>query len=159
MAAFSPRSKRGRELARLRREAEAAVEQLLALLDELDGDPDLEPSLGAAEEHPFGGILGATRTSKGSQGLWDAGNRDDREGDDSDDEPSLGAPEVFLGRKMVDGTEAWPDQHQVIDDCMCQLDWCCGSDSDLEAEHDGRENLERAAANGGFGRLRHRRAA
>src|SRR5690606_19254144 len=94
-AAFSPRSKRGRHLAKLRREAEAPVEQLLALLDELDGDPELEPSLGAAEEHPCGGILGAPTPSRGSQGLWAQGDRQDREGDDSDDEPSLGAPEVF----------------------------------------------------------------
>ncbi|MFT3673159.1 hypothetical protein [Aestuariivirga sp.] len=60
-----------------REEIEAAIEQLIALLDAMDGDPDLEPSLGMGDAH----------------------GADDRERDDADDEdcgdsePWLAAPE------------------------------------------------------------------
>src|ERR1700712_2032593 len=50
----------------IRQAAEAQIERLIALLDVIDGDPDLEPSL--------------TGYSPGM---------DDREGDESDTEPSL----------------------------------------------------------------------
>jgi hypothetical protein len=51
--------------------------------DEDNGDR--EPSLGAAENHPTGNILGFTGyTRQGSQEHWGAGNRDDREGDEHD---------------------------------------------------------------------------
>ena len=50
----------------LRRAAEAQIEMLISLLDSLDGDPDMEPSLAGYSE-----------------------GMDDREGDPADDEPSL----------------------------------------------------------------------
>lgn len=56
----------------LRRQIEADIERLIALLDAMDGDPDLEPSLG--QWSPFSGCRFEV----------------DLEGDDSDYEPSLG---------------------------------------------------------------------
>lgn len=53
---------------------EAAIDRLIDLLDELDGDPDLEPYL-AGDLNMRMGAIG-----------------DDREGDDADNEPSLGWP-------------------------------------------------------------------
>jgi hypothetical protein len=58
-------------------------QEAIARLDELQGDPDLEPSLA--------GVTGGM--------AWGGGNTDDREGDDereadpADAEPALGAPE------------------------------------------------------------------
>ena len=57
---------------------EAEIERLIALLDEIDGDPDLEPSLG------FNVLM-----------LTYAGALD-LEGDASDDEPTCGAIEARL---------------------------------------------------------------
>ncbi len=60
--------------ASLREQIEADIDRLIGLLDALDGDPDLEPSLGA----PLPGYYTTC----------------DLEGDDSDFEPSLGWEEV-----------------------------------------------------------------
>lgn len=92
---------------KLRRKVEAAVDRLLAILDDLDGDPDAEPLLGSPELAaecrchvwtPDGARMVAL--------MWGRGANDDREeeneqGDDldrgeadpSDHEPSLGAAE------------------------------------------------------------------
>jgi len=43
--------------AHMRQRLEAAVERLLAILDALDGDPDLEPSLGWTKTHAYGSDL------------------------------------------------------------------------------------------------------
>ena len=76
----------------------AAAEALIASLDAMDGDPDLEPSLGAPESTP------QTHWADGSGALdeenaeaEDAGGGDvlDEAHDaDTDLEPSLGAPEI-----------------------------------------------------------------
>ena len=58
-------------LSLLREQAEHEIEKLIAFVDRIAPDPDLEPSLGY---NPFGG--------------------DDREGDDADAEPSLGSIDV-----------------------------------------------------------------
>jgi len=63
---------------KLRPVIEAEIERLIALLDEIDGDPDLEPSLG------FNVLM-----------LTYAGAID-LEGDTSDDEPTCGAIEARL---------------------------------------------------------------
>lgn len=60
---------------RTREEVEEQIEILIALLDVIDGDPDLEPSLG------LNGHL--------------CNDPPDLEGDDCDLEPSLGAPECI----------------------------------------------------------------
>lgn len=63
---------------KLRPVIEAEIERLIALLDEIDGDPDLEPSLG------FNVLM---LTYAGAVDL---------EGDTADDEPTMGATEVRL---------------------------------------------------------------
>lgn len=81
-------------LGRLRRQAAADIERLIAFLDETEGDTDFEsagdenePSLGAPERSsaPNGYYHGRKgqqlRTADGSQGGWAAGNDDGREGD------------------------------------------------------------------------------
>ncbi|GJE60736.1 hypothetical protein [Methylobacterium trifolii] len=55
----------------LRKRVADRIEADLALLDALDGDPDLEPSLGAVEPFDWQG-----------QGTWAAGNCDERENAD-----------------------------------------------------------------------------
>lgn len=94
------------ELRRIRAEAEAEVERLLALLDQIDGYPDDEPSLGFIENHPKGFETRPYRfayaTDEGRQDIGH-GSDDDCEGDEhdgrepdgdaedgGDDEPSLG---------------------------------------------------------------------
>jgi hypothetical protein len=61
--------------------AEAAVERLIAFLDEIDGDPDLEPSLGF---HLPGEVL------DGEPYFADCDEARDEREDDADREPSLG---------------------------------------------------------------------
>lgn len=109
------------ELRRIRAEAEAEVERLLALLDQLDGYPDDEPSLGFVENHPFGQDGGwggwPYYSSQGRQDV-DQGTDDDREGDEhdgrepdcddedgGDDEPSLGWP-ADMGSRGITSTGA-----------------------------------------------------
>ncbi|MBA3446648.1 MAG: hypothetical protein H0T56_03395 [Pseudaminobacter sp.] len=77
---MNPKAKRA-----LREALAERIERELALLDKLDGDPDLEPALGAAENHP-GGYQG-----EADQSDWYAPQtHDDREDDGDDLEPSLG---------------------------------------------------------------------
>jgi hypothetical protein len=67
-------------IGRLRREAHDTIDELLTLLDALEGDTDLEPSLAA--------------TPSLDQTDWAGGSSDDREGCAHDDrEPSLGSTE------------------------------------------------------------------
>lgn len=77
--------------ARLRAKCERAVDRLLAVLDAIDGDADLEPSLGSSEPgspYSFSGL---------DQRHIAEGATDDREGPDDDLEPSED-PEDTLGR-------------------------------------------------------------
>ncbi|MFI5411264.1 hypothetical protein [Kaistia sp. UC242_56] len=84
-------------LRRLRVEAAAEVERLIALLDAIDADVDLEPggddepSLGACESHPHAWLpdeyIDQTRWS--ASGVDDREDEDERE-DGCDAEPSLG---------------------------------------------------------------------
>ena len=106
---------------RIRSRMEAAIERLIETLDAMDGDPDLEPSLGSPERHPSHFATLNCRYS--SQAMWaDGGDADEREeedehggdvldephdrdpdepnGDERDDdgdrqEPWLGAPELL----------------------------------------------------------------
>ena len=67
-----------------RQELSTAIEKLIGLLDELDPDWDMEPELGAAENHPDG------YRGEASQSEWYAPqDHSDRE-EDSDFEPWLG---------------------------------------------------------------------
>jgi hypothetical protein len=76
-----------------RRQVEAQIDALIDLLDTLDTDPDLEPSLGWTQ--PSGHYLETP-----DQLLANANAGDDREDDDErepdvDGEPSLAATETF----------------------------------------------------------------
>jgi hypothetical protein len=77
-------------LRRLRREAEARIEQLIALLDEIKGDPDLEPEPAETDLSSCENV---------SQLVL---NGDDRE-DDDDGEPSLAVPETRHWDKPREG--------------------------------------------------------
>ncbi|MBI2719565.1 MAG: hypothetical protein HY245_03990 [Rhizobiales bacterium] len=68
---------------------EAEIERLIARLDDMDPDPDLEDG---GDGEP---MLGAPEAHRGSwSGLFPEAYQDDREADDGDDEPSLAAPEA-----------------------------------------------------------------
>jgi hypothetical protein len=70
--------KRLKLMARIRKEAEAEIERLLIIIDEIDGDPDLEPYLGVPERHPS--VMNWAQYSRvGSQENWAIGLGDDRE--------------------------------------------------------------------------------
>ena len=68
--------------AELREALADRIERYLAILDRLDGDPDLEDG---ADAEPSLGSLGSTAASRGSgHTLWLRGGTDDREdGDDT----------------------------------------------------------------------------
>jgi hypothetical protein len=69
---------------------EQAIESLLALLDTIDGEADLEPSLGAPERPPpecrlyLADIFNET-----SQEIWAAGGNDDQENPDDTERESV----------------------------------------------------------------------
>lgn len=119
-----------------RRQIEDEIERLLTALDAMDPDPDLEPSLGAAER------LG---------GNWWAPshNTDDRESDEADDEPSLGAPNVQLPAPLYrlgggHGHCLFPMRREGGELTysaagFSQLAWGEGPRDDREDEHDGTE--------------------
>lgn len=87
----------------MRRLIADAIEALILLLDEIDGDPDLEedepaeegddelddadkePSLGAPESHPITSTLGG----RGDQTHWADGGMRDLEWDGDDREPDV----------------------------------------------------------------------
>lgn len=89
-----------------RREIEATIERLIEILDAIDGDPDLEPSLASPEHYPRTTLIWAYdgepyRDNDASQVNWARGASDDREVDDGD------APEdpeavMVLGRAEPD---------------------------------------------------------
>lgn len=144
-------------LQHLRRLAEAEILRLIALLDLLDGDPDLEPSLGVAgpdecEPDPDVEHTALERSGKGFvySGLDDAEDADPAENSDpaeddlcglpadadgtlEDKEPSLGAPERN-GFIPGEGGWGWPQTYS-------QAHWADGTKNDREDEHDGREDI------------------
>ena len=96
------------ERGKLRKQIERAVSRLIAILDELDSDPEAEPVLGAPEQTEVLSWTYGPQTVPGrDQRHWAKGTTDDREavdedggdildgGDDDrvDGEPSLGAAE------------------------------------------------------------------
>jgi hypothetical protein len=121
-----------------RKEIEDAIERLLALLDQADGDPDLEPSLGSPNPRYL--YEGGPITS---QERWAEGSRNDIEDEHDgaeppeDDEPTLGWTECGSGRFStgVDEEEDSLGSTNSID----QTKWSAGAGGDYEQEHDGRE--------------------
>ena len=124
------RDRRSRLAAGLRR-LEDLREELVAKLDQLTADPDLEPSLGAPEHLVH---LNGLRGKQAAEFfIWCKGATDDREGDgdrgdggrDADLEPSLGAPD-------------WTTKGGGRD----QTRWALGEPHDLElANEDGEHSM------------------
>jgi hypothetical protein len=129
---------------RIRRSVEAAIEQLIALIDSIDGDADfehggdLEPSLGALERHPQC-IEGTWRyrpchDRDGAQARWAGGSCDDRENEhdgrepDVDNELSGDEEEPSLGAfdRLANQERAWQQ--------TAGRNWAAHLNSDLEAE-------------------------
>ena len=74
------------------------ADRLVAALDRMDGDPDLEPSL-AAPETPMPPSWGHGHMPGASQERWAAGGTGDIEQADGDDETSMGWPTPDQDRK------------------------------------------------------------
>lgn len=85
--------------AQLRARMEAAIETMIALLDEMDGDADLEPSLGASgyglRGHP--NITDDREYQSEDEGVFDGDN------DTSDYEASLCGITFGAGGAQLDG--------------------------------------------------------
>lgn len=77
----------------LRRKVEAAVDRLLAILDDLDGDPEAEPWLGATEANVITPQWPRGSTDDREEDAGDAPEIEDEHADHADLEPSLGAAE------------------------------------------------------------------
>lgn len=96
-----------------------SIERLIDMLDTMDGDPDLEP------------YMADTRGAMG-------GSADDREGEDADYEPSLGAAERHPN------AWSWSDQSHT----HSQEQWASGERTDLEDDGDDLEPDTDTEANG-----------
>jgi hypothetical protein len=111
----------------LRREVEATIEGMIALLDSIDPDPDLE-------EEPDREFL-----ADPGERLCGAVDCADREGDDPEGEPSLASPEsvrTYAGPQVP----AWAiPAGRRYDPSSSQERWARGRQDDREDEHDGRE--------------------
>jgi hypothetical protein len=109
--------------------AEQLVEEVIALLDKIDGDPDLEPE----------------------QEVHFLPNGTPVEFDDSDDEPSLGATEdINQVRAWKNGRPDGPfgvDLEQGDEREGDELDRLEGDDSDIAGESDGLESEDGAPVN------------
>jgi hypothetical protein len=150
------------EKRRLYTVAAREVERMLAFLDRLDGDPDLEldedgePSLSAMVGFdPTGGddreldqsddepdadgepSLGFTSCGAGVR-PWDAGD-DDREADDSESEASLGSPES-VNTYSGPSYDGWAPEGVRRNREGRQTHWAKGNSSDLEGDaHEDHE--------------------
>lgn len=95
----------------IRPKLEAAVEALLEILDQLDGDTDLEDG---ADDEP---ALGSTEDGRLGQTRWTNSGTDDLEQEPEHDEPSLGSPGLRFGSE---NQELWAQG--TTDDCEEQHD-------------------------------------
>lgn len=148
---------RRRRLLRRRAALERVVEKAIARLDRLDGDPDIEPSLGAAEWTPASGGEW-WRLHNPDAFTWSRGASDDREADggradadfetleeDEDDgtaEPDLAAPEGSqdFGRSRSgcnDDREGDDGPHGDVDNDRSDFEL----DVDAEPDADGEPSL------------------
>lgn len=107
------------DLARLRKEASAEIERLIAFLDASDDYVMGEQEINGDEQD--------ASYPEGSARLLAHPNEDDE--DDNCGEPSLGSIERHPSGYGPDGRNWTGDQ----------TTWACGGTKDLEDEHDGRE--------------------
>jgi len=105
---------------------EAAIEQLIARLDELDGDPDREPdNEDACDAEDFSRAPGFA--------VLNIGDADDAE-QNGDDEPSLGSLHDHWANQSRWGVGATSDLEQDFDDFE--------PDVDDEADHEGSPDYD-----------------
>jgi hypothetical protein len=97
-----------------RQSIEAEIERLISILDDLDPDPDLEPSTGY-QGAEFGTMAAMDEAEP-----------------DADGEPTLGAPECHPFMRYG----GWGDARLQYDRSGSQLEWAKGSTQDGEAEPD-----------------------
>lgn len=97
-------------LSRQRRQAaEIGIAALIAALDAIEPDPDIED--GADDEPSLGSLGGCAGAGVADQRLWSCGGcgdieEEDEHGGDLIDEPSLGAPEIHHDQRR------WGQGHQ-----------------------------------------------
>ena len=120
-----------REAARLlafRDRLEQHLEAMIGVLDELDGDADDEPSLGAQRPH-----------QQCSQERWAEGTTDDREQEcedegagDEDNEPSLGWPETGTAGQSFRNMGGRHDYEEQCEDegAQCDDEGCTKTDDE-----------------------------
>lgn len=108
----------------------ASIERLIDMLDAMDGDPDLED--GADEEPWLGWPIGGQRVANVVY------SDDDREADESDSEPSLGAPERHPSSQEAVYCGATQPRSGVLtrDRIFSQEEWAMGDTSGDDREHD-----------------------
>lgn len=128
-----------------RREIETTIDRLITILNEIDGDSDLEPSLGAIEAYPRselvlrprrpGGYIYGDRV--GDQRRWAGGTTDDREqagGDereqdldtDEGDDLDKGEADESDQEPSLGSANADPDRPETLD----QTSWGKGGQDD-----------------------------
>ena len=136
--------------------------------DGVFGSSDDEPLLGAPERHPIVGGAFDYHPERHDQRLWAEGANGDEcevedehgtdldagERDESDHEPSLGAPDRMLDQarswaiptasptNVIDGELDRADAEPSLGSSMCrdQTHWAEGRNDDREDEHDGCED-------------------
>ncbi|PWB89880.1 hypothetical protein C5688_13655 [Methylocystis sp. MitZ-2018] len=118
----------------MRRRIAAAVDALVALLDQIDGDSDVEedepleddaPAEDVGDAEPSLGALGGTWNAEHfDQGAWAHGSKDDREDESEllehggDDEPTLGATTAINQECAWGASRRWP-----VEDGEPSLGW------------------------------------
>jgi hypothetical protein len=137
----------------IRKDIEASLERMIAVLDEMDGDPDLpsgdenEPTMGCGNNgrtSPFcmapsgDGELEESDEENAQLGWANEGRQTWLHGRSDEYEPSLGAPEAFPMLSSMWG--------HVVDHRSSQVHWGQGStrdgeddDADLEPDADDAE--------------------
>jgi hypothetical protein len=136
------------ELLRIRREADAKALRLIRLINLHDVDPDLEPEEDESDLDPDAEPdrlvddhqPDCRRVLRGPRTEYDAEADDADDEDAGNDEPSLGAPEAFPGRMVIDGGAIWPEQTQIRNPGLDQSNWAKSGTQDPKDQHDGRES-------------------
>lgn len=125
---------------------ECEIERLVAVLDEMDGDFDLEESADDEPDADGEPQLGALEARTGSwAGLTPEASTDDAELDEADDEPELGAPEShFRGSELRYTLCASPSNAVLLTyhSEASQTAWAKGNGNGEEIEHDGEPGAD-----------------
>ena len=126
-------SRKIRKLLLARQEVAETIERLIAILDQIDGEADLEPAGDEEEDGTEGEPSLGWTTTEASYGVKPLAWSVDAELDDADAEPSLAAPEsvsTSLG-------PSYPDRYSVGPRRTSegrQTHWAAGDSQDLEGD-------------------------